>query len=87
MLVLSRKKNQGVTIDNGVRVSVVAINGRYVKLGFEAPRGLRIVRDELLGRPELDPCNACPLACADCVEVGKVPPCQRPKASEIGGTT
>ena len=53
MLVLSRRKDDGVTIDVGgerVRVVVVGIDKQRgeVRLGFEAPDGVRILRDELL---------------------------------------
>jgi carbon storage regulator CsrA len=47
MLVLSRKPNEGVEIDGGIRVVVLSISGDRVKLGFEAPRSTRIRRDEL----------------------------------------
>ena len=50
MLVLSRKVDQGVVIDGVIKVKVVEVSRKYVKLGFEAPDGLVILRDELVGR-------------------------------------
>jgi len=47
MLVLSRKVNESVIIDGGIRVMVVGIRGNQVRLGFEAPSGVRIFREEL----------------------------------------
>ncbi len=47
MLVLGRKPKQGIRINNDIVVKVVAIKGNRVTLGFEAPRCVRIVRDEL----------------------------------------
>jgi carbon storage regulator len=47
MLVLSRKMNESVIIDGGIRVMVVGVRGNQVRLGFEAPSGVRIFREEL----------------------------------------
>ena len=47
MLVLSRKVGEEVIIGDNIRVTVVAINGNHVRLGFEAPRDVHIYRQEL----------------------------------------
>ncbi len=47
MLALSRKVGQVVCIAGDVKVVVRAIRGTRVILGFEAPRGVRVVREEL----------------------------------------
>jgi len=50
MLVLSRKVNEGITLDlNGVivRVTTVRIRGGKVRLRFDAPREVVIHRDEV----------------------------------------
>lgn len=49
MLIITRRLNESIIIDGRIRVSVEAINGR-VRLGIEAPRGMPIVREELLAR-------------------------------------
>ena len=46
-LVLSRGVGERVAIDETTFVSVERIRGDVVRLGFEAPRHVRIVRDEL----------------------------------------
>ena len=46
-LVLSRRVGERVAIDETTFVSVERIRGDHVRLGFEAPRHVRIVRDEL----------------------------------------
>lgn len=51
MLVLSRKENQSVIIpmDDGsqIEVMVVEIRGDKIRLGFSAPRGVPIHREEV----------------------------------------
>jgi carbon storage regulator len=47
MLVLSRRAGEDVVIDSKIRVTIVAINGQSVRLGFEAPEEVLIFRDEL----------------------------------------
>lgn len=47
MLVLSRKKNEAIVMGEIV-VRVLEIRGHTVRLGFEAPDGVSIVREELL---------------------------------------
>lgn len=46
-LVLSRRVGERIAIDETTFVSVERIRGDHVRLGFEAPRHVRIVRDEL----------------------------------------
>jgi carbon storage regulator CsrA len=51
MLVLNRRKNQRVLFPNvGISVEVIKVGGRTVRLGIEAPRDVRVVRDELAYR-------------------------------------
>lgn len=47
MLVLTRKPGEAIEIGDGIRLIVVAVRGNTVKLGVEAPRHVRIVRQEL----------------------------------------
>lgn len=47
MLVLSRKKNESIIIDNHIVVSVLSIEGDTVRLGFEAPKEISIYRKEI----------------------------------------
>ena len=54
MLVLSRKIGERVTIANGIVVTVVQINRDRIRLGFGCPPELRILRDELRDREEIE---------------------------------
>lgn len=47
MLVLSRKAQQGFWIGDDVFVRVLSVDHGRVKLGIEAPAGIRIDRAEL----------------------------------------
>jgi len=47
MLVLSRKLNESILIDGGIKVTVVKIDGNKVRLAFEAPPEVTILREEL----------------------------------------
>lgn len=48
MLVLSRRENQKVLFPNlGITVEVVAVKGKNVRLGIDAPSEIRIIRSEL----------------------------------------
>jgi carbon storage regulator len=48
MLVLSRKVGEEIIINDNIRVTVVAVRGNQVRLGFTAPREVPIQREELL---------------------------------------
>lgn len=47
MLVLSRKKNESIVIDNSITVIVVEIRGDKVRLGIEAPTDVPVHRREV----------------------------------------
>lgn len=48
MLVLSRKLNETIVIGDNVRVTLLGIDGDKIKLGIDAPRDVRVFREELL---------------------------------------
>ena len=47
MLVLSRKKNESIIIDDKIVITVIEIRGDKVRLGIEAPREVAIHRSEV----------------------------------------
>ena len=47
MLVLSRKKNESIVIDNEIVITVVEIRGDKVRLGIVAPKDVAVHRQEV----------------------------------------
>jgi len=47
MLVLSRKKNETIVINNDITVTVVEIRGDKVRLGIVAPKDVPVHRQEI----------------------------------------
>ena len=52
MLLLTRRVGESIVIDGGITITVDRLRGRGVRLGIQAPPGVRILRSELLERME-----------------------------------
>jgi carbon storage regulator len=50
MLVLTRKRGEGVAIGPDIRIVVLGIKNGQVRLGVEAPRTVEVHRDEVCVR-------------------------------------
>ncbi len=50
MLVLTRRRGEGVTIGPDIRVVVLSTQGGQVRLGIEAPKHVEVHRDEVHAR-------------------------------------
>jgi carbon storage regulator len=51
VLVLSRRLNEAIVLPGlGVTIKVAAIKGGCVRIGIEAPRHVRVIREELMGQ-------------------------------------
>jgi len=48
MLVLSRKLNETILIGENIRVTLLGIAGDKIKIGVDAPRDVKVFREELL---------------------------------------
>jgi carbon storage regulator len=55
MLVLTRKPGEKVLIGDGINVTVAEVKGNKVRLAFEAPDDVRILRAELASQPKQRP--------------------------------
>lgn len=47
MLILSRRKDERLIIDGRIQIAVIDIRGDQVKLGIEAPRDVKVFRNEV----------------------------------------
>ncbi|OZB41162.1 MAG: carbon storage regulator [Alishewanella sp. 34-51-39] len=48
MLVLTRRTGEAVHIGEDIVVRVLGVKGNQVRLGFDVPKSINVVRDELL---------------------------------------
>ena len=48
MLVLTRKQRQQIQLGENITVTVLRVKGNSVRLGIEAPDGIRVLRTELV---------------------------------------
>ena len=47
MLVLSRKLNESIIINDSIRVTIVEIRGDKIRIGIEAPKDVSVHRREI----------------------------------------
>lgn len=47
MLVLSRKKNESIVIDDNISIVIIEIRGDKVRLGIDAPKDVTVHRKEV----------------------------------------
>ena len=47
MLALSRKKNEALVINNNIEITILDIKGDQVKIGIEAPKNVKVFRQEV----------------------------------------
>ena len=50
MLVLTRKEGEGIIIGDDIRITVVEMKGGGVRIGIDAPRELKVHRQEVFDR-------------------------------------
>jgi carbon storage regulator len=55
MLVLTRRVNERIVIGDDVTVTVLEVRGDQVRLGIDAPRDVKVFREEVLQRDEPGP--------------------------------
>jgi carbon storage regulator len=47
LLIISRKKNEGIIIGDNIKVTVIDTGDGRVKIGVDAPREVRVIRAEV----------------------------------------
>lgn len=55
MLVLSRRRDESIEIEGGIKITVVRIHDGTVRLGIDAPANTKILRSELKEGRHLTP--------------------------------
>jgi carbon storage regulator len=48
VLILSRKPGESLVLDGGIRIDILATDGRTVRIGIDAPQNVRILRAEIV---------------------------------------
>lgn len=72
MLVLSRKLNEAIVINDTVRVTVVRVQGDRVRLGIEAPADVTVDRGEVHARKmQFVDVPLASLVCPESVDLGE----------------
>ena len=52
MLVLSRRKAESINIGTDILIRIVRLDGKRVRIGINAPAGVRITRSEIAERKD-----------------------------------
>ena len=52
MLVLTRRINERIVIGDDIVVTVLEVHGEQVRLGIDAPRSVKVFREEVLQRDQ-----------------------------------
>ena len=59
MLVLSRRVGETINIGDDIKITVTAINGNQCRIGIDAPKEVKVLREELVGRDKEAGGNVC----------------------------
>ena len=55
MLILTRRVGEAVHIGNNIKVRVWGVKGGQVRIGFDVPKEVNVIRTELLNKPKKEP--------------------------------
>ncbi|MCQ2594311.1 MAG: carbon storage regulator CsrA [Treponemataceae bacterium] len=47
MLILTRKTNEKIKIGNDITITIIEVRGEQVKIGVEAPKDVKVFRQEV----------------------------------------
>ena len=49
-MVLTRKVSESILIGDNIKITVTAISGNQCRIGIDAPKEVKVLREELVGR-------------------------------------
>ncbi len=49
-MVLTRRVSESILIGDNIKITVTAINGNQVRIGIDAPKEVKVLREELVKR-------------------------------------
>jgi len=55
MLILTRRVGEAVQIGDNITIRVLGVKGGQVRLGFDVPKDVNVMRTELLNKPKKEP--------------------------------
>lgn len=55
MLILTRRVGEAVHIGDNITLRVLGMKGGQVRIGFDVPKEVNIIRTELLNKPKKEP--------------------------------
>ncbi|NMB34483.1 MAG: carbon storage regulator CsrA [Clostridium sp.] len=47
MLVLTRKKNESIILNDNIEITIIDVQGEQVRIGIEAPKSVPVYRKEI----------------------------------------
>jgi len=50
MILLTRQIGETIIVDGGIKVTVMDIQGNHIKLGIDAPKEMKVYREEIFKR-------------------------------------
>lgn len=72
MLVLTRKQGEGIIIGDDIRITIVELKGGGVRIGIDAPRELKVHRQEVFDQIKQENKEAVQWDIADLNELSSV---------------
>ena len=54
MLLLTRSSDESIIIDGGIKITVLEISGNQVKIGIDAPKEVKVYREEIVERMQAE---------------------------------
>ena len=58
MLILTRKIGETIILDGGIKIIVSGIQGSHAKIGIDAPKEVKVYREEIVQRMKKENINA-----------------------------